>query len=39
MNKNYNNVDKRIWTSKYFYDHHAYGTNNAGYVNVGSFSQ
>ena len=39
MNRNYSNVDKRIWTDKYVHEHHAYDKNNAGYVNVGSFPQ
>ena len=24
MNRNYNNVEKRIWTDKYVHEHHAY---------------
>ena len=39
MNKNYSNVDKKIWTGKYVHEDHAYYKNNAGYVNVGSFPQ
>ena len=39
MNRNYSNVDKKIWTDKYVHEHHAYDKNNAGYVNVGSFPQ
>ena len=39
MDKNYSNVDKRIWTDKYVHEHHAYDKNNGGYVNVGSFLQ
>ena len=39
MNKDYSNVDKRIWTDKYVHGHHAYNKNNAGYVNVGSYPQ
>ena len=39
MNRNYNNVDKRIWTAKYVHEPHAYDKNNARYVNVGSFLQ
>ena len=39
MNRNYNNINKRIWTDKYFHEHYAYDKNNAGYVNVGSFLQ
>ena len=39
MNKNYSTADKRIWTDKYVHQLHAYDKNNAGYVNVGSFSQ
>ena len=34
MNRNYSNVDKRIWTHKYVHDHNAYDKNNAGYVNA-----
>ena len=37
MNRNYNNVEKRIWTDKYVHEHHAYDKNKTGYVNVGSF--
>ena len=37
MNRNYNNIEKRIWTDKYVHEHHAYDKNKAGYVNVGSF--
>ena len=39
MNRNYSNVDKRIWTAKYVHEPHAYDKNNARYVNVGSFLQ
>ena len=39
MNRNYSNVDKRIWTDKYVHEHHACDKNNAGYMNVGSFPQ
>ena len=39
MNRNYSTADKRIWTDKYVHELHAYDKNNAGYVNVGSFSQ
>ena len=39
MNRNYSNVEKRIWTDKYVHEHHYHDKNNAGYVNVGSFSQ
>ena len=39
MNRNYSNVDKRIWTDKYVHEHHAYDKNDGGYVNVGSFLQ
>ena len=39
MNRNYSNVDERIWTDRYVHEHHAYDKNNAGYVNVGSFPQ
>ena len=39
MNRNYSNVDKRISTEKYVYEHHAYNKNNAGSVNVGFFPQ
>ena len=37
MDRNYSNVDKRIWNDKYVHEYHAYNKNNAGYVNVGSF--
>ena len=39
MNRNYSNVDKKIWTDKYVHEHPAYNRNNAGYVKVGSFLQ
>ena len=39
IRRNYSNVDKRKWTDKYVHEHNAYDKNNAGYVNVGSFSQ
>ena len=39
MNRNYSNVERRIWTDKYVYEHHAYDKNKAGYMNVGSFPQ
>ena len=39
INWNYSNVERRIWTDKYVYEHRAYDKNKAGYVNVGSFSQ
>ena len=39
MNRNYSNVEKRIWKGKYVYEHRAYDKNNAGFVNVGSFPQ
>ena len=39
MNRNYSNIDKRIWTDKHVHEHHAYDKNNAGCVNVGSFLQ
>ena len=39
MNRNYSNIDKRIWTEKYVYEHHAYDKNNAEYVNMGFFPQ
>ena len=39
MNRNYSNIDKRIWTDKYVYEHHAYDKNNAGYANMGFFPQ
>ena len=35
MNRNYSNIEKRIWKDKYVHEHHAYDKNNAGYVNVG----
>ena len=34
MNRNYSNVDKRIWTHKYVHDHNACDKNNSGYVNA-----
>ena len=37
MKRNYSNIKKRIWTDKYVHEHHVYGKNNAGFVNVGSF--
>ena len=37
MNRNYSNVDKRIWTDKWIHEHHAFDKNNAGYVNVEPF--
>ena len=39
INRNYSNVEKRIWTNKYVNEHHAYDKNDAGYVNVRSFPQ
>ena len=39
MNRNYRNIDKRIWTDKYVHEHHAYDKNNAGYLNMGFFPQ
>ena len=39
MNRNYSNVDKKIWRVKYVHKHHAYDKNNAGYVNIGTFPQ
>ena len=27
MNRNYSNVEKRIWTDKYVHEHHAYDKN------------
>ena len=39
MNRNYSNVDKKIWTDKYVHEHHAYDKNSAVYVNVESFPQ
>ena len=35
INRNYSNIEKRIWKDKYVHEHHAYDKNNAGYVNVG----
>ena len=35
MDRNYSNVDKRIWNDKYVHEYHAYNKNNAGYVNAG----
>ena len=39
MNRNYSNVDERIWTDRYVHEHHAYDKNNAGYVNLELFLQ
>ena len=39
MNRNYSNVEIKIWTDKYVHEHHPYDKNNAGYVNVGTFPQ
>ena len=39
INRNYSNVDKKFWRVKYVNEHQAYDKNNAGYVNVGTFSQ
>ena len=39
MNRNYSNIDKRIWADKYVHEHHVYDKNNSGYVIVGSFPQ
>ena len=39
MNRNYSNVDNKIWSVKYAHEHHAYVKNNAGYVIVGTFPQ
>ena len=39
MKRNYSSIEKRIWTDKYVHEHHAYGKNNAGFVNVGFFPQ
>ena len=39
MNRNYSNVEIKIWTDKNVHEHHAYDKNNAGYVNVGTFPQ
>ena len=39
MNRNYRNIDKRIWTNKYVHEHHAYDKNSAGYLNMGFFPQ
>ena len=39
MNRNYSNVNKRLWTDKYVHEDHAYDKNIAGYVNVESFPQ
>ena len=37
MNRNYSNIDKRIWTGKYVHEHYAYS--KCWNVNVGSFPQ
>ena len=34
MNKNYSNVNKKIWRVEYINEHHAYDKNNAAYANV-----
>ena len=39
MNRNYSDVDERIWTDKYVHEHHAYDKDNAGYGTVGSCLQ
>ena len=39
MNRNYSNVEKRIWTDEYVHEQHTYDKNNAGYVNVGCLPQ
>ena len=39
INRNYSNVEKKIWTDKYVHEHHAYDKNNAGYVNAATFPQ
>ena len=39
INRNYSNVDKKFWRVKYVNEHQAYDKNNAGYVNVETFSQ
>ena len=39
MNRNYSNVERRIWTDKYVHEHQAYDKNNTGYVNVRFFPQ
>ena len=39
MNRNYSIVDNKIWRVKYIHEHHSYGKNKAGYVNVGTFPQ
>ena len=38
MNRNYSNIDKRIWADM-LHVHHAYDKNNAGYMNIGFFPQ
>ena len=39
MNRNYSNVDKKLWRVIYVHEHHAYDKNNAEYVYVETFSQ
>ena len=39
MNRNYSNVEKRIWAEKYVHELRAHDENNGGYLNVGSFPQ
>ena len=36
MNKNYSNVNKKIWRVECVNEHHAYDKNNATYGNVGT---
>ena len=39
MNRNYSNIERRIWTDKYVHELYAYDKNNAGYVNAASSPQ
>ena len=39
MNRNYSEVDKKIWRVKYFHEDHACDKNIAGYVNMTTFPQ
>ena len=39
MNRNYSNVDKKIWIVKDVHEHHAYDKNKGGYLNLETFPQ
>ena len=34
MNRDYSNIDKKVWSVKYVPEQHAYNKNNASFVNV-----